>query len=65
MLSGEAFAAEYIRPPFLLQAGDLLPAHLLKGENYRIEERVYNDGKFNLFTLTTDYGAMNAESEAA
>jgi len=64
LAGGEARAAEYVRPPVLLQAGDLLPARLLKGANYRIDARVYNDGKFNLFTLTTDYGAMNAESDA-
>lgn len=62
--SGVAIAAEYATPPILLQAGKVLPANLITGKNYRIEDNIYNDGMFNLFTLTTDYGAMTAESEA-
>ncbi|WP_027716616.1 hypothetical protein [Desulfuromonas sp. TF] len=63
LLPGRAAAAEYVSTPMRLQAKDLLPPPVLQGESYRIDDSVYNDGMFNLFSLTTDYGPMNAESE--
>lgn len=58
-----ARAVEFVRAPLVFDASKVLPADTLAGPNYRINDKVYNDGMLNLFTITTDYGVMNAESE--
>lgn len=62
-LVSQAGAAEFVQTPVVLEAGQVFPADQLAGANYRINDKVYNDGMLNFFTLSTDYGVMNAESE--
>jgi hypothetical protein len=40
----------------VLNASKVLPAKLLKGSDYKIDERVENDGYFNTYTLRTPFG---------
>lgn len=48
--------------PITLSAASILPAELLKGKNYTIEDAVYNDGLINTYTLSTSYGPTTVES---
>ena len=43
---------------------DLLPQDLLQGHNYKIENEVKNDGIFNTYQLSTDYGPVTIESDS-
>lgn len=61
--SAEAAAAN-VETPISLEAKDIVPANLLRGENYVIEERVQNDGLVNTYHLTTNYGPLTAEGTA-
>jgi hypothetical protein len=45
-----------------LSAASILPAELLKGKNYTIEDTVYNDGLINTYTLSTSYGPTTVQS---
>ena len=56
--------ADYQGPPFSINAVDILPQSLLNGENYKVDEKVSNDGLVNTFRLTTHYGPLTAESSA-
>ncbi len=51
-------------PPILLKASKVLPANLLHGSNFRIEESVMNDGFVNTYKLSTNYGSVTVESTA-
>ena len=42
-----------------LSAADILPADLLKGEHYTLDDRVRNDGYLNYYTISSDYGAAD------
>jgi hypothetical protein len=55
-------AEEYMQPPVTLNAQDALPQNLLKGGNYKIEDKVKNDGLINTYQLTTDYGPLKVVS---
>ena len=57
-----AQSAEYAQPPLSLNAEDALPKSLLQGENYKVDEKVKNDGLINIYQLTTDYGPLTVES---
>ncbi len=50
--------------PILLKASVVLPKELLKGTNYTVKGVVKNDGWFNVYELTTDYGPVTAQSTA-
>ena len=50
--------------PILLKASEVLPKDLLKGTNYTVKESVKNDGWFNVYELTTDYGPVTAQTTA-
>ena len=50
--------------PLMLKASEVLPADLLKGTNYTVKESVKNDGLFNIYELTTDYGPLTVQSTA-
>jgi len=66
-IAGDIFAAasaESMKPPFILEAKDVLPQKLLKGGNYIVEEKVQNDGLVNTYSLTTLYGPLVVESTA-
>ena len=50
--------------PIMLKASQVLSADLLKGKNYTVKEPVKNDGLFNIYEVTTDYGPLTAQSTA-
>jgi len=43
-----------------LSASRILPADLLQGEHYTVDDRVVNDGYLNYFTIQSDYGEFDA-----
>ena len=52
---GKIFAeasTDYVQTPVAIEAKDVLPADILKGENYTIESQVRNDGLINAYRLT-------------
>ncbi len=62
---GTGFAAPtFHQTPIMLKTADLLPASLIKGDNYRIAETVQNDGVINTYQLDTDDGFIFVESTA-
>lgn len=48
--------------PPTLKAGEVLPAHLLQGKRYRIEDAVPTDGFLMKFTIDSDFGTFIARS---
>ena len=62
---GTGFTAQtFQQTPIMLKTADLLPASLIKGDNYRIAETVQNDGVINTYQLDTDDGFIFVESTA-
>lgn len=59
-----AESKDYAQLPVTLSAKNVLPENLLQGENYRIEDKVENDGFINTYHLSTDYGPLTVESTA-
>ena len=55
---------QFQQTPILLKASELLPANLIKGDNYRIAETVQNDGVINTYQLDTNDGFIFVESTA-
>ena len=51
----------YETPP-VLKASDFLDASLLQGPDYIIEENVTNDGVFNTYTVTSNFGTWKVQS---
>jgi hypothetical protein len=49
-------------PPTTLSASQILPRDLLSGPNHRVEERVYNDGYLNRYTVLSKFGGFVAVS---
>jgi hypothetical protein len=47
-----------------LSAADLLPADLLRGEHYVVDDRVRNDGYLNYYTIRSDFGEFETASTA-
>ena len=47
----------YERSP-ILDASKILPPELLSGPNHRVEERVYNDGFLNRYTVLSKFGGL-------
>lgn len=54
----------YMQAPVILKAKDVLSNDLLQGENYKVDDKVINDGLINTYQLTTDYGPLTVESTA-
>jgi hypothetical protein len=52
---------DFETPP-TLKAGEVLPAELLQGKRYRIEETVPTDGFLMKFTIVSDFGTFIARS---
>ncbi|MBT4259753.1 MAG: hypothetical protein HOD90_07545, partial [Nitrospina sp.] len=50
---------EYEKPP-KFKASRMMPAHLLKGRGYKVEEEVFNDGFRNTYMIRSNYGFFNA-----
>jgi hypothetical protein len=46
----------------VLQASRILPPEVLAGPNHRVEERVYNDGYINRYTVISKFGGLVAVS---
>ena len=49
-------------PATTLSAAKILPPDLLSGPNHRVEERVYNDGFLNRYTVLSKFGGFVAVS---
>lgn len=49
----------YETPP-ALQASELLPAKMLKGDNFEVKSNVTTDGLMNLYEVTSKYGEFTA-----
>jgi hypothetical protein len=49
-------------PSPALSASKILPPELLSGPNHRVEERVYNDGFLNRYTVLSKFGGFVAVS---
>lgn len=65
LVSGTAIADEsYIQTPLTLKASEVLPAGVLKGLGYEIDEEVINDGLVNIYSITSEYGKFEAEGIA-
>ncbi len=48
-----AEAPPFQKAPFVFQTDKILPADLLSAANYRVSNRVLNDGFINTYTLST------------
>ena len=55
---------DYMQTSIILEAEDILPKDLLQGENYKVKNKVKNDGIFNTYQLKTDYGQITVESDS-
>ena len=53
----------YETPP-ALSAATLLPPQLVQGLNYRVEDKVVNDGLMNHYKITSPFGVFDANSDA-
>jgi hypothetical protein len=49
-------------PPTTLNASQILPPDVLSGPHHRVEERVYNDGYLNRYTVLSKFGGFVAVS---
>lgn len=59
LLAATVVASDYEQAP-VLSAAEILPAELQQGDNYRVDDRVRNDGYLNYFTIDSDYGKFEA-----
>ena len=57
-----AAADQRYETPGDLKASDFLDASLLKGPDYVVEEKVANDGVFNTYTITSNFGVWKVQS---
>ncbi len=57
-----AMAQQGYEPAAVLSASQILPPELLAGPNHRVEERVYNDGYVNRYTVLSKFGGIVAVS---
>ena len=55
----------YAQIPIILDAKDILPKDLVQGKNYKVQDKVSNDGLINVYQVTTDDGLLTLESTAA
>jgi hypothetical protein len=53
-------AQQAYEPPATLSASQNLPPDVLAGPNHRVEERVYNDGYLNRYTVISKFGGLVA-----
>ena len=64
LLPATTIAAEaFEQPPLQLNAALIVPDELIVGEGYKIDPLVVNDGYSNTYTLTTDWGEVQAISD--
>lgn len=62
MFLAPAFGTDYAKQLSFLDAGKVLTGSQLKGENYRVDDTVRNDGLLNYYIVSTDYGQTSAQS---
>jgi len=60
--AGELGAQGAFEPSTTLNASKILPREILVGPNHRVEERVYNDGYLNRYTVLSKFGGFVAVS---
>jgi len=60
-VSSAAVAQAESEPVYTLKSADVLPADMLKGNNYTVDGAVHNDGLISTYTLSTDYGPTTVE----
>jgi len=54
---------QFEAPP-VLDAAKILPGSIASGPNYRVEQRVVNDGLMNTYRITSTFGTFDARSDA-
>jgi hypothetical protein len=59
-----AFAQQSYENPAVLSASKILPPELLSGPNFRVRERVTNDGYLNIYQIDSKFGTFTAVSTA-
>lgn len=57
------YAEEY-EAPIILKVADLLPAETLSSDLYQIHDKVHNDGFLNRYTVTSQWGEWEINSDA-
>lgn len=60
--AGELGAQGAFEPSTTLNASKILPREILVGPNHRVDERVYNDGYLNRYTVLSKFGGFVAVS---
>jgi hypothetical protein len=58
------FAQQPYESPPVLSASKILPPELLSGPNFRVQERVTNDGYLNTYRIDSKFGTFTAVSTA-
>ncbi|MFO0417721.1 MAG: hypothetical protein ACK5Y6_10560 [Pseudomonadota bacterium] len=51
----------FIERPQTLNASEILPSNLVKGPHHTLDQKVTNDGYFNLYTIRSRFGVMTVE----
>src|SRR5215510_11439719 len=59
-----AFAQQPYESPPVLSASKILPPELLSGPNFRVQEKVTNDGYLNIYQIDSKFGTFTAVSTA-
>jgi hypothetical protein len=59
-----AFAQQAYEAPPILAASRILPPELVSGPNFRVQERVTNDGYLNTYHIDSKFGTFTAISTA-
>ncbi len=54
----------YTHTPLKLKASEVLPDVLRKGSNFQVKEDVINDGLVNIYSISSEYGELEAEGTA-
>ena len=64
LVGSSIYAQSNYEAPPPLEAGKILPASIASGPNYRVEQRVVNDGLMNTYRITSTFGTFEAHSDA-
>jgi hypothetical protein len=62
LLAGTAATAADFETPVVLSASRVLPADLVRGPNFKVDEKVTNDGFLNVYTINSSLGTVQATS---
>ena len=58
-IAGTASAEDFETPP-VLEAAEVLPAEMLRGNSFKVQEQVHNDGFMNYYVVDSDFGRFEA-----